>query len=133
MLTIFAFILTLLGCINWLMIGLLQYDFIAGIFGFQASIFSRLIYIVIGASSVFLVFKLIKNKGSLPIWTARNKKNLAKHINKIGNKDKSPSFSANTEAGEALNLSQFDEKQDKPDSEIQQHQGLFDEHFNGRQ
>ena len=69
MLTIIAFLLTLIGSVNWLLIGLLQYDFIAGIFGYQASIFSRIIYIVIGASSVFLIIKLIKNKGSLPIWT----------------------------------------------------------------
>ena len=47
MLTILAFILTILGCINWLLVGLLQYDFVAGIFGYQASILSRIVYIII--------------------------------------------------------------------------------------
>ena len=48
MLTFIAFILTIIGCINWLLIGLLQYDFIAGVFGSQGSIYSRLDYIIIG-------------------------------------------------------------------------------------
>lgn len=77
MLTFIAFVLTIAGCINWLLIGLLQYDFVAGIFGFQGSVFSRLIYIVVGAAAVFLVFKLIADKGSIHVWGAR-KKRLAK-------------------------------------------------------
>ena len=76
MFTIISFILTLLGSINWLLIGLLQYDFIAGIFGYQASIFSRIIYIIIGASSVFLVYKLIKGKGNIAVFSRRNKKDV---------------------------------------------------------
>lgn len=73
MLTFIAFVLTILGSVNWLMIGLLQYDFIAGIFGFQASIFSRLIYIVFGISSVYLIIRIIINKGSVKIWEKRKK------------------------------------------------------------
>ena len=41
MLRFIAFILTCLGGLNWLMIGTLQYDFVAGIFGTQANVFSR--------------------------------------------------------------------------------------------
>ena len=74
MLTIIAFLLTLAGSVNWLLIGLLQYDFIAGIFGFQASIFSRIFYIIIGSSSAFLVYKLFKGKGSIPVFTRNNKR-----------------------------------------------------------
>lgn len=96
MFTIIAFLLTIAGSINWLLIGLLQYDFVAGIFGFQASVFSRLIYIVIGASSVFLVFKLFKGKGTIPVFSRRNKKDLARQIEKMKSHDREPSF--NTEA-----------------------------------
>ena len=81
MITIISFLLTLIGSVNWLMIGLLQYDFVAGIFGYQASVLSRIIYIIVGASSFVLVFKLIKGKGTLNILSKRNKKDLA---NKIG-------------------------------------------------
>ena len=86
MLTIIAFLLTILGCINWLMIGLLQYDFIAGIFGFQASVFSRIIYIIFGSAGVFLVIKLIKEKGTISVFSRRNKKDLEKNLKNLGNK-----------------------------------------------
>ncbi len=88
MVTILAFILTILGSINWLLIGLLQYDFVAGIFGYQGSIFSRLIYIIIGSACIMLVFKLIKGKGTIAVFSKRNKKDLQKQISKIGNKQK---------------------------------------------
>lgn len=88
MLTIFSFILTILGSINWLLIGLLQYDFVAGIFGYQASIFSRIIYIIVGASSIVLVYKLIKGKGSINVFSRRNKKDLAKNIQKMNSNSK---------------------------------------------
>lgn len=74
MITFIAFLLTMAGCINWLMIGLLQYDFVAGMFGYQASIFSRLCYILIGASALYLVLRIIINKGSFKIYERKKKK-----------------------------------------------------------
>lgn len=74
MLTFIAFALAIAGCINWLLIGLLQYDFVAGIFGYQGSVFSRLIYIVVGAAAIFLVVKLFIDKGSIHVWGAKKKK-----------------------------------------------------------
>lgn len=62
---VFAFILTILGGINWLTIGMLQYDFVAGIFGTQANVFSRLIYAVIGMASIYTLFLAIANKGKI--------------------------------------------------------------------
>lgn len=73
MLTFIAFAVVIAGCVNWLLIGLLQYDFVAGIFGYQGSIFSRLIYIVIGAGALFLVVKLFIDKGSIHVWGAKKK------------------------------------------------------------
>lgn len=71
MLKIIAFILTILGGINWLGIGMLQYDFVAGIFGTQANLFSRIIYTLVGVSAVYLTCIMIANKGKL---TAKPKK-----------------------------------------------------------
>ena len=62
---IVAFILTILGGLNWLGIGMLQYDFVAGIFGTQANIFSRLIYAIIGIASVYTLFIAIAKKGKI--------------------------------------------------------------------
>ena len=129
MLTIIAFLLTILGCVNWLLIGLLQYDFVAGIFGFQSSVFSRIIYIIIGAASIFLVFKLIKSKGTLPVFSRRNKKDLAEKIEKIKHKD-SPRPRTNIEADEEIDFSKFDSPKDTPTES--QPKGLFDEHFEER-
>lgn len=67
MLVFFCYLLTLLGSLNWLCIGFFQYDFVAALFGTQSSIFSRLIYIAIGFSSVFLTYAIIRYKGRLTI------------------------------------------------------------------
>lgn len=63
--TIIAMIIFFIGAFNWLSIGLLQYDFIAGLFGTQASIFSRLVYIIIGVSAIYISINLLKNKGKI--------------------------------------------------------------------
>ena len=86
MFTVLAFILSTIGSINWLMIGLFQYDFIAGIFGFQASILSRVFYILFGISCFVLVFKLIKGKGSIAVFSRRNKQDVEKNMAKIQSK-----------------------------------------------
>lgn len=69
-----AFALLCLGGINWLMIGGLQYDFVAGIFGTQANIFSRIIYVIIGVASVYILFVTIFSKGKLKLFGYKKKK-----------------------------------------------------------
>ena len=134
MLTILAFMLTLLGSINWLLIGLLQYDFVAGIFGYQGSVFSRLIYIIVGSACVFLVVKLIKGKGTIAVFSRRNKKDVEKQLAKIGRKEKPAT--ANVEASHE-STPDYTEAEDEhfgnshetfapPEEEHETH-GLFDE------
>lgn len=72
MLALFAFIITIIGCLNWLCIGFFQFDFVAGLFGTQSSIFSRLVYIVVGIASVFLTYAVIRYKGRLTIRKNKN-------------------------------------------------------------
>ena len=74
MFTFIAFLLTMAGCINWLMIGLLQYDFVAGMFGYQASIFSRLCYILVGVGAGYLLIRIIINKGSVKVFERKKQK-----------------------------------------------------------
>ena len=74
MLKIVAFILTILGGLNWLGIGMLQYDFVAGLFGTQANIFSRIIYTIIGVSAIYLTCVIIANKGKLTTVDKKHKK-----------------------------------------------------------
>lgn len=65
MISILSFIIVIFGCLNWLSIGLFQYDIVAGLFGYQGSIFSRMVYIIVGVAACWLLFSVIKNKGSL--------------------------------------------------------------------
>ena len=65
MLGIFSFIVLIIGALNWFCIGLLQFDFVAGLFGSQASIFSRIIYVAVGVSAFIVLSILIKNKGKM--------------------------------------------------------------------
>lgn len=55
--TLIAFILVILGSINWLIVGIFQYDLVAALFG-GASIIARTIYVLIGLSSLWLASTL---------------------------------------------------------------------------
>jgi uncharacterized protein len=47
-----ALILTVIGAINWGLIGLLQFDLVAAIFGGQDSGLSRIIYSLVGLAGL---------------------------------------------------------------------------------
>lgn len=68
MITFISFLIVLFGCVNWLSIGMLQYDIIAGFFGTQANIFSRIIYIIIGFAALWFVVSAIRQKGKINIF-----------------------------------------------------------------
>lgn len=68
-----AFIMTCLGGLNWFMIGALQYDFIAGIFGTQANVFSRIIYVFIGFCSLYIMIVTVFKKGKLKLFGYKKK------------------------------------------------------------
>lgn len=74
MFRLFAFIFTCLGGLNWLMIGALQYDFVAGIFGTQANVFSRIIYVIIGVFSMYILVVTVFSKGRLKLFGYKKKK-----------------------------------------------------------
>ena len=67
MLSLISFILVSIGCINWFTIGILQFDFVAGIFGSQSNIFSRLIYTLVGIASIIVIANFIANKGKFVV------------------------------------------------------------------
>ncbi len=119
MFTFIAFILTMLGCINWLMVGLLQYDFIAGLFGFQASIFSRLCYIVIGVGAMYLLLRIIINKGTFKVFERKKKKK----ENQAQTQGSPTPATANVEA------SQEQVSKSNQQTSSQNQDNLFDEHF----
>jgi uncharacterized membrane protein YuzA (DUF378 family) len=46
-------ILVVIGALNWLLIGIFQFDLVAAIFGSQAAIGSRIIYSIIGLAGIW--------------------------------------------------------------------------------
>ncbi len=131
MLTIIAFLLTIIGCLNWFLIGVLQYDFVAGIFGYQGSILSRIIYVIIGLASFFLVFKVIKGKGTVAVFSRRNKKDIAKNIAKVKTKKFGSAGASNVEASSEQFPHENNEEIVVEDEDYEE-RGLFNEHFDNR-
>ncbi len=50
-----ALLLLIIGGINWGLIGIFQFDLVAFIFGGQAAIVSRIIYVLVGISAIWCV------------------------------------------------------------------------------
>ena len=57
-----SLLLTIIGGINWLLVGVFQFDLVAWIFGGQAALLSRIIYPVIGAAALWCITLLFRGK-----------------------------------------------------------------------
>lgn len=58
-----ALILTIIGAINWGLIGLFQFDLVAAIFGGQTSWLSRIVYSLVGLAGLINLGLLFSAKG----------------------------------------------------------------------
>jgi uncharacterized membrane protein YuzA (DUF378 family) len=50
-----AFILVIVGGLNWLLVGLIGWD-VGELFGGQMALISKIVYILVGLSAVYLIF-----------------------------------------------------------------------------
>lgn len=50
-----TFILVVIGGLNWGLIGFVQFDFVAWIFGGMDAVISRIIYALVGLSALYAV------------------------------------------------------------------------------
>ncbi len=48
-----AFLLLVVGGLNWLSVGLLEMDLVASIFGGMSSMLSKTVYVLVGLSAIF--------------------------------------------------------------------------------
>ena len=60
-----ALILSIVGCVNWGLVGIFQFDLVAWLFGGSGSLFSRLIYTVIARAGLWCISFLFRGKGFL--------------------------------------------------------------------
>jgi uncharacterized protein len=66
-----ALILTIIGAINWGLIGFFQFDLVAAIFGGQGSALSRIIYGLVGIAGLINLGLLFKPVGEFARNEAR--------------------------------------------------------------
>lgn len=59
---IIALILSIIGCLNWGLIGIFQFDLVAWLFGGVDSIVSRIIYTVVGLSALWCISLLFRKR-----------------------------------------------------------------------
>ena len=60
MLDTISLLLTIIGGINWLLVGVFQFDLVAWIFGGQGAIISRIINAVNGAAALWCITLLFR-------------------------------------------------------------------------
>jgi uncharacterized protein len=56
--TTIALILVIVGGLNWLLVGLFQFDLVAALFGGQTEILSRIVYVLVGLSAIWVLMRL---------------------------------------------------------------------------
>ncbi|MBQ8507000.1 MAG: DUF378 domain-containing protein [Clostridia bacterium] len=57
-----SLILTIIGGINWLLVGLFQFDLVAYICGGQNAVISRVIYTIVGIAALWCISLLFRER-----------------------------------------------------------------------
>ena len=55
-----ALILSIIGSLNWGLVGIFQFDVVAWLFGGQGSLFSRIVYTIIGLAGLWCISFLFR-------------------------------------------------------------------------
>ena len=59
-----ALLLVIVGALNWLLVGLFQFDLVAAIFGGQQSLLSRIVYSLVGLAGLWSIKMLFSDSRS---------------------------------------------------------------------
>lgn len=62
-LNVVTLILVIVGGLNWLLVGLFQFDLVAALFGGQTSTMARIVYVLVGLSAIWQLIPLAKSFG----------------------------------------------------------------------
>lgn len=57
-----ALILSIIGCINWGLVGIFRFDLVAWLFGGSSALLSRIIYTVVGLAGLWCISFLFRKK-----------------------------------------------------------------------
>ncbi len=58
----FSLVLVIIGALNWLLVGLFQYDLVAAIFGGQSALISRVVYTIVGLAGIYAISLLFRDR-----------------------------------------------------------------------
>ena len=62
MLDTISLLLVIVGAINWLLVGVFQFDLVAWLFGGQGAVISRILYTIIGAEGLWSSSLLFRDR-----------------------------------------------------------------------
>ncbi|MBD8555873.1 DUF378 domain-containing protein [Rhizobium sp. CFBP 8762] len=68
---VITLLLIIVGGLNWLLVGLFQFDLVASIFGGQNALLARIIYILVGLSALWQLGPLGKTINSNEVTAER--------------------------------------------------------------
>lgn len=57
-----ALILVIIGALNWLLVGLFQFDLVAWVFGGQTAVLSRIVYAIVGLAGLWSISLLFRDR-----------------------------------------------------------------------
>ena len=57
-----ALTVTIIGALNWALVGIFQFDLVAWIFGGQTSVWSRVIYTIVGLCGIWCISLLFRQR-----------------------------------------------------------------------
>ena len=60
-----ALILSIIGCLNWGLVGIFQFDLVAWLFGGQGAMLSRIIYTLVGAAGLWCITLLFGERAAV--------------------------------------------------------------------
>ena len=61
-----SLVLSIIGGINWLLVGLFRFDLVAYLFGGQAATISRIIYTIVGIAALWCISLLFRERVGEP-------------------------------------------------------------------
>lgn len=57
-----SLILIIIGALNWLLIGLFQFDLVSWVFGGQTAVISRIVYAIVGIAGLWSISLLFRDR-----------------------------------------------------------------------
>lgn len=73
---IIAFVLVLIGAINWGLVGIFDWNLVTAIFGAGLTVGARIIYILVFVAALWLIFYAIYSMGRIDMTRRRRKDEL---------------------------------------------------------